>query len=85
MRATRRALGITAAAGALLFAGEAGAQTPAPTVVDPKLEVAPVATGLSQPVQMEFIDDDDFFVLGEADGPGQARQGRRRRRRSCST
>ena len=36
MRATRRALGITAAAGALLFAGEAGAQT-TPTLVDPKL------------------------------------------------
>ncbi len=47
MRATRRALGITAAAGLLLFAAEAGAQTPAPTptVVDDELAVTPVATG----------------------------------------
>ena len=70
MRATRRALGITAAAGALLFAGEAGAQTPAPTVVDPRsFEVVPVADGpQSQPVQMEFINDTDFFVLEKPTG-----------------
>ena len=68
MRATRRALGITAAAGVLLFAAEAGAQTPAPTVVDPKLEVVPVATGLAQPLQVEFIDEDAFFVSEKASG-----------------
>src|SRR3712207_6643308 len=68
MRATRRALGVSAAAGVLLFAGEAGAQTPAPAVVDPKLEVVPVTTGLAQPVQMEFINDTDFFVLEKPTG-----------------
>ena len=68
MRATRRALGITAAAGVLLFAGEARAQTPAPTLVDPKLEAVPVATGLAQPLQVEFIDEDAFFVSEKASG-----------------
>ena len=67
MRATRRALGITAAAGVLMFAAEAGAQT-TPSVVDPKLEVVPVTTGLAQPVQMEFINDTDFFVLEKPTG-----------------
>lgn len=67
MRATRRALGVTAAAGVLMFATEAGAQT-TPTVVDPKLEVVPVTTGLSQPVQLEFINDTDFFVLEKPTG-----------------
>jgi len=62
MRAKPWALG---AAAALLFAADAGAQT----VVDPKLEVVPVTTGLSQPVQMEFINDrGDFFVLEKPTG-----------------
>ena len=43
------------------------AQT-APTVVDPKLEVRTVATGLSQPVQMQFVRDNDFLVLEKATG-----------------
>ena len=50
-----------------MLAGEAAAQT-APSVVDPKLEVKTVATGLSQPVQMEFIGDNDFFVLEKPTG-----------------
>ena len=45
----------------------ASAQT-TPTVLDPKLEVKPVITGLSQPVQMEFIGANDFFVLEKPTG-----------------
>ena len=68
MRATLVAA--IAAAGALGLAGSAHAQTPTPTptVTDTKLEVAPVATQLTQPVQMEFIGDNDFFVLEKSTG-----------------
>jgi glucose/arabinose dehydrogenase len=71
MRATRRALGMATAAGVLAFTGQAAAQTP-PSVVDPKLEVRTVTTGLAQPVQLEFIKDDDFFVLEK--GTGQVKR-----------
>jgi glucose/arabinose dehydrogenase len=64
MRAVLSAAVVT---GALVFAADAAAQT-APSVVDPALEVRPVATGLAQPVQMEFIGEDDFFVLEKATG-----------------
>jgi glucose/arabinose dehydrogenase len=60
----RRALTVTVAAAALLPAAEARAQT----VVDPKLEVVPLATGLTQPLQVEFIDEDAFFVSEKASG-----------------
>ena len=68
MRATLMA--VATAGAALTLAGSAYAQTPtpAPTVVDPKLEVVPVATQLTQPVQMEFIGEDDFFVLENSTG-----------------
>ena len=66
MKAVRFTVGIAAAA-ALSFSGVASAQT-TPTVLDPKLEVRPVATGLSQPVQMEFIGANDFFVLEKPTG-----------------
>jgi glucose/arabinose dehydrogenase len=59
--------GASAVAGALLFAGNAVAQTP-PTVVDPKLEVRTVVAGLTQPVQMEFLKDHDFLVLEKSTG-----------------
>ena len=68
MRRMRRAFGLTAAAGALALAGQAEAQTPAPSVVDPKLEVRTVTTGLAQPVQMQFLKDHDFLVLEKASG-----------------
>ena len=64
MRATLTA--IAAGGAALTLAGSAYAQTP--RVVDPKLEVVPVATQLTQPVQMEFIGDNDFFVLEKSTG-----------------
>src|SRR5690242_10230536 len=68
MRATLMA--VATAGAALTLAGSAYAQTPmpAPTVGDPKLEVVPVATQLTQPVQMEFIGEDDFFVLEKSTG-----------------
>jgi glucose/arabinose dehydrogenase len=68
MRVMRRALGLAAAAGVLTLTGQAAAQTPAPSVVDPKLEVRTVTTGLAQPVQMEFLSDHDFLVLEKASG-----------------
>src|SRR6478752_3759854 len=68
MRRMRRAFGLTAVAGALALAGQAEAQTPAPSVVDPKLEVRTVTTGLVQPVQMQFLKDHDFLVLEKASG-----------------
>ncbi len=39
-----------------------------PTVVDPKLEVRTVTTGLTQPVQMQFIKDHEFWVLEKSTG-----------------
>ena len=66
MRAVRRA-SATARRGAGVR-GAGGGADPAPTVVDPKLEVRTVTTGLTQPVQMEFIGDNDFFVLEKATG-----------------
>ena len=61
--------GVTAAvvAGALTFAADAAAQT-VPTVVDPKLEVRTVVSGLAAPVQMQFLKDHDFLVLEKATG-----------------
>jgi glucose/arabinose dehydrogenase len=71
MKAVRCTVGLTAAA-ALTFTGVAGAQTPTPTptVVDSKLGVTPVVSGLSQPVQMEFVGNrgGDFFVLEKPTG-----------------
>ena len=64
MRAT---LGIVAAAATLAFTAQAAAQT-APTVVDPKLEVREIETGLVQPIGIAFLDDDDFFVIEKGTG-----------------
>ena len=44
-------------------------------MVDPKLEVRTVMTGLAQPVQMEFIDDHDFLVLEKGTGRSSGRNG----------
>jgi glucose/arabinose dehydrogenase len=64
----RALVGVTAAcAGVLGFAGAAAAQT-TPSVVDPKLEVRAVTTGLTQPVQMQFIRDNEFWVLEKSTG-----------------
>ena len=59
---------LAAVAGTLVLAAQAGAQTPTPSVVDPELEVGTIATGLSQPVQLEWIGEDDFLVLEKASG-----------------
>jgi aldose sugar dehydrogenase len=64
----RAVVSATAVAGALVFAGQAVAQTPAASVVDPKLEVRTVVSGLTQPVQMEFLKDHDFLVLEKSTG-----------------
>src|SRR3954468_4554524 len=66
MRAVRGTL--AAGALALVLTANAQAPTPAPTVTDPKLEVRAVVGQLTQPVQMEFIGEDDFFVLEKSTG-----------------
>jgi glucose/arabinose dehydrogenase len=63
----RAGLAIAAAAATLTFTAQAAAQT-VPTVVDPKLEVREVETGLSLPIGIAFLDDDDFFVIEKATG-----------------
>ena len=63
----RAGAGAAVLAGAFVFASTAAAQT-APTVLDPKLEVRTVTTGLSQPVQMQFVRDNEFWVLEKATG-----------------
>ena len=60
----RAVLGVAVVAGTLAFTGQAAAQS----VVDPDLEVHAVTSGLNQPVQMEWIGDDDFLVLEKATG-----------------
>ena len=62
----RALLAFAAAAATLVFSAQAAGQTPA--VVDPELEVGTVTTGLNQPVQMEWIGEDDFLVLEKATG-----------------
>jgi glucose/arabinose dehydrogenase len=64
MRAT---LAIAAGAATLAFTAQAAAQT-SPTVVDPKLEVREVEAGLTLPIGIAFLDDDDFFVIEKASG-----------------
>src|SRR4051794_24714584 len=64
----RAGLSAAAVAGALVFAGQASAQAPPPSVVDPRLEVRTVVSGLTQPVQMQFLDDHDFLVLEKPTG-----------------
>src|SRR3954452_21623404 len=63
----RAAVGVATVAGALALTATAAAQT-TPTVVDPKLEVRAVTTGLTQPVQMQFIKDHEFWVLEKSTG-----------------
>ncbi|WP_084285808.1 PQQ-dependent sugar dehydrogenase [Solirubrobacter soli] len=64
----RAVVGVAAAfAGALTMGGTAAAQV-TPTVIDPKLEVRAVTTGLTQPVQMQFIKDHEFWVLEKSTG-----------------
>jgi glucose/arabinose dehydrogenase len=62
----RVVLGLTALAVTLVFASQAAAQTP--SVEDPDLEVGTVITGLNQPVQMEWIGENDFLVLEKPTG-----------------
>ena len=63
----RALLGLAVVAGTFAFAaGQAEGQ--APTVMDPNLEVRAVTAGLNQPVQMEWIGEDDFLVLEKATG-----------------
>src|SRR5690348_5627640 len=60
---------LAAAFSTFALTSAAQAQTPAPpSVVDPKLTVETVTSGLTQPVQMEFIDNHDFFVLEKSTG-----------------
>jgi aldose sugar dehydrogenase len=66
----RRVLSLTLACSAALAlsARPAGAQPPAPSVVDPNLAVRTVVSGLSQPTTMAFIGNDEFLILEKASG-----------------
>ncbi len=64
-RWTRRALTLAVAC-PLALAAPAAAQ--APEVLDPDLAVRTAVSGLSSPVSMAFIGDDDFLVLEKASG-----------------
>ena len=45
-----------------------GAQTSAPSVVDPRLVVNTVISGLSEPISMAFLGSGDFLILERASG-----------------
>jgi glucose/arabinose dehydrogenase len=64
----RKWIGAAVVAGALSMTGSAAAQAPAPAVVDPKLEVRTVTSGLSNPIGMAFLGDDELFVIEKASG-----------------
>ena len=68
-RSISRALAVAAVA-TLAPAGAASAQ--APEAVDPNLGVRTAASGLSQPISMAFIGDDDMLVLEK--GTGQVKR-----------
>ena len=44
------------------------AQVAEPTLVDPRLAVRTVVSGLNQPTTMAFLDDNDFFILEKSTG-----------------
>jgi glucose/arabinose dehydrogenase len=62
-----RVLSLAFAASAFILE-PVGAQTAAPQLVDPNLEVRPVVTGLAQPTTMAFIGANDILVLEKATG-----------------
>jgi len=64
---TRRALALVAAA-PLALAGTAAAQAPPPEVVDEDLAVRTAAAGLTQPISIAFLGNDDFLVVEKASG-----------------
>ena len=66
MRWTRRAVAVAAVAAPLALASAASAQEP--EVLDPDLEVSTAVSGLTQPVTMAFIGDDDMLVLEKPTG-----------------
>src|SRR3954468_11849069 len=63
----RAVVGVATVAVALALTATAAARRTR-TVVDPKLEVRAVTTGLTQPVQMQFIKDHEFWVLEKSTG-----------------
>jgi glucose/arabinose dehydrogenase len=69
-RASLRTILLVSGAAALLMTahGTAIAQAIDPMVVDPRLAVRTVVTGLGQPTSMAFIERDDILVLEKATG-----------------
>ena len=63
-----RACSLGVAAGWRSRAGGRAACTPSPEVFDPDLAVSAAVTGLSQPVSMAFLGEDDMLVLEKASG-----------------
>lgn len=52
----------------LMFGAQSEAVAQTPQMLDPKLEVRTVVSGLAVPTSMAFLDDDDFLVLEKATG-----------------
>jgi glucose/arabinose dehydrogenase len=71
MRCRKTNLSIVMAAIALAWMFAAGRVIhgdTGPTMLVPDLQVRTVLSGLTQPISMAFLDDDDFFVLEKATG-----------------
>src|SRR5262249_5113242 len=56
---------------AIMFVNSEGVEAQ-PTVVDPRLDVRTVVSGLSSPTTMAFLGDDDILVLEKETGKGAA-------------
>ena len=71
VRQPRRGSALLCALGAIVVAGlstSAAAQPDGPTMVDPKLSVRTVVSGLAQPTTMAFLGPGDMLVLEKATG-----------------
>ena len=55
---------------AIMFVNSEGVEAQ-PTVVDPRLDVRTVVSGLSSPTTMAFLGDDDILVLEKETGKVQ--------------
>ena len=68
------AVTLSLAAAIAVFGPRAEAQAPGPSLVDPKLSVRTVASGLVTPTSMAFLGADDMLVLEKQTGGGNAEE-----------
>jgi len=74
-RGFRRAIVPVALVGTIGLAGTAAAQTPEPTVKDPRLEVRTVVSELASPIGVAFLGKQDLLVIEKASGQVKRVQG----------